>query len=168
MSEAIGPNDRRLVLLVDYDVESRRRTRHMLEMRGMEVVQASNAMASLELIQRLPRSFRLVISDLDLPGIPGSVMIETLRIFRPDLPVLCMAAARSPAGSTGGKPCLTKPVQTLDLDTALEEVAGGWEPRVGSIEIPDTLAARVRARFAVARDLVEAALELSRGVGPEE
>ena len=64
MGEAIRPNDGKLVLLVDYDVESRRQARQLLELRGMDVVQASNGMAGLELIQRLPRSFHLVITDL--------------------------------------------------------------------------------------------------------
>jgi hypothetical protein len=34
------------------------------------------------------------------------------------------------------------------------------------VDIPDTVAARVRARFAVVGDLVEAALELYRGAEP--
>ena len=47
----------RLVLLVDDDVESRRHARHVLELHGLEVVQASNGIAALELIQRLPQRF---------------------------------------------------------------------------------------------------------------
>lgn len=167
MSEAIGPSDGRLVLLVDYDVDSRRQARHLLELRGMEVVQASNGMAALELIQRLPQSFRLVLTDLDLPGIPGAVVVETLRIFRPDLPILCMSATRAVVGDSEIKRCLLKPLQGGELETMLEESASGWELE-RLLEVSDALAARVRARFAVAGDLVEAALELFRGVDPEE
>ncbi len=161
MVEPIGPRDGSLVLLVDYDVESRRQARHLLELRGMDVVQASNGMAALELVQRLPRSFRLVLTDLDLPGIPGAVVVETLRIFRPDLPVLCMAATRAVAGSLEIKQCLSKPLQGTELEAMLEESASGWEVQ-GLLEISDALAARVRARFAVVPDLVEAALEIAR------
>ena len=126
MGEAIRASDGRLVLLVDYDVDSRRQARHLLELRGMEVVQASNGMAALELIQRLPRSFRLVLTDLDLPGIPGPVVVETLRIFRPDLPVLCMSATRTVAGRVEVKRCLSKPLQGGELEAMLEESASGW------------------------------------------
>jgi CheY-like chemotaxis protein len=162
LGETIGPRDGNLVLLVDYDVESRRQARHLLELRGMDVVQASNGMAALELIQRLPRSFHLVLTDLDLPGIPGPVVVETLRIFRPDLPVLCMDANRTVAGGSRTRRCLSKPLQGGELEAALMESASGSELE-GLLEIPDAVAARVRARFAAVGDLVEAALEIYRG-----
>ena len=167
MSEAIGPSDGGLVLLVDYDVASRRQVRHVLELRGLDVVQASNGMAALELIQRLPRSFRLVLTDLDLPGIPGAVVVETLRLIRPDLPVLCMSTTGAAVGSVEAKRCLLKPLQGGELGAMLEESASGWELE-GLLEVSDELAARVRARFAVVGDLVEAALELYRGAKLEE
>jgi CheY-like chemotaxis protein len=156
-----------MVLLVDYDVDSRRQARHLLELRGMDVVQASNGMAALELIQRLPQSFRLVLTDLDLPGIPGPVIVETLRIFRPDLRVLCMETTRAVAVASQGRRCLSKPLLGGELEAALMESASGWELE-GLLEIPDAVVARVRARFAVVGDLVEAALEIYRGAGPDE
>jgi CheY-like chemotaxis protein len=166
LGEAIGPRDGKLVLLVDYDVEARRQARHLLELRGMDVVQASNGMAALELIQRLPKSFHLVLTDLDLPGIPGPVVVETLRIFRPDLLVLCMDGDRLAAGASRSRQCLSKPLQGGELEAALMEGESGWELQ-GLLEIPDVVAARVRARFAVVGDLVEAALEIHRGAaGP--
>jgi two-component system, cell cycle response regulator CpdR len=162
LGETSGPNGGKLVLLVDFDAASRWQARHVLELRGMDVVQASNGMAALELVQRLPRSFALVITDLDLPGIPGAALVETLRIFRPDLPVLCMSAQLTPAGGSLIRQCLSKPVQGGELEAALEELANGWQPE-GLLKISDTTVARVRARFAVVGDLVEAALEICRG-----
>lgn len=154
--------DRRLVLLVDDDVESRRHTRRLLELHGLEVVQASNAIAALELIQRLPESFRLVITELDLPGLPGSVMAEILRLFRPDLPALCMSG-RVVAGVVKGRRCLAKPLQGAELLEALEDqrAFGEWEA------IPEEWAVRARARYAAVGDLVEAAFELARVAGSE-
>jgi CheY-like chemotaxis protein len=167
LGEAIRPNDGKLVLLVDYDVESRRQARQLLELRGMDVVQASNGMAGLELIQRLPRSFHLVITDLDLPGIPGPVVIETLRMFRPDLLVLCLEATRTVVRASRPSRCLSKPLQGGELEAALMESGSGWVLE-GLLEIPEVVAQRVRARFAVVGDLVEAALEIYRGAGPYE
>ena len=160
MAEAIGPSARRLVLLVDNDVTSRRHVRQLLELRGMDVVQASNGMAALELIQRLPDSFRLVVADLSLPGLSGAVVIETLRLFRPDLPVICMAASLVAAGPI--MRCLSKPLQHSQLEAALAEVGNGWAPQA-ALEVPESVVLRARARFEVAGDLVEAALELYRG-----
>jgi CheY-like chemotaxis protein len=151
-----------LVLLVDNDVSSRREARHLLEARGMDVVQASNGLAALELVQRLPKSFRLVVTDLDLPGIRGSVLVETLRLFRPDLPVLCMSNNVVAIVGTGSKRCLIKPLRERDLGAALEEIAQYWVPQA-LMEVSDRAVARARARYAVVGDLVEAAIELSDG-----
>jgi CheY-like chemotaxis protein len=154
---------RGLVLLVDGDDTSRRDARHLLESRGIDVIQTSNSMAALELIQRLSDSLRFVMVDLSLPGLPGSVMVETLRHFRPDLPVLCMAANRGalPAGSTWN--CLAKPLQTSDLDAALSELGDGWSPHA-ILDVSPELVERARLRFVRSRDLVEAALEFAAGL----
>lgn len=164
--ESSGAEEGRLVLLVDDDVESRRHARRLLELHGMEVVQASNGIAALELIQRLPRSFRLVVTDLVLPGISGAVVLGVLRLFRPDLAVLCLDASRKGASTAlTASGCLGKPLQSSELHAAIEAALGSggkdWEPRLtdGWSEMAE---ARARARFAVGKDLVEAALELAR------
>ena len=155
----------RLVLLVDDDVESRRHARHLLELRGLEVVQVSNGIAALELIQRLPRSFRLVLTELDLPGLSGAVLSETLRIFRPDLLTLCMST-RAAAGSADGRRCLAKPLQGAHLETFLENGASQGLGEHGPA-FPEPWVARARARYAAVGDLVEAAMELARAAGLE-
>ncbi len=170
MREENEPNDRKLVLLIDHDVEARRHTRRLLESQGMEVVQASNGIAGLELIQRLPHSFRLVVTDLDLPGLSGIVILETLRLFRPDLPVLCTSGANVSVGTGPVKGCLSKPVQGAELEgqvqAALAPEASSWQPPISG-GISDDAVARARARFAVVGDLLEAALEVARGLDPE-
>jgi CheY-like chemotaxis protein len=153
-----------LVLLVDDDVESRRHARHLLELHGMEVVQVSNGIAALELIQRLPQSFRLVLTELDLPGISGTVLSETLRVFRPDLPTLCMSSPA--AGAVDGRRCLAKPLQGPDLQTAMENGRSPDGAEHGS-PLPERWVARARARYAAVGDLVEAALELARAAGAD-
>ena len=166
MGEANLSADRRLVLLVDHDVANRRHARHLLELHGLEVVQVSNGIAALELIQRLPRSFGLVIAEMDLPGIPGGILLETLRIFRPDLPAICMSD-RAVSGVYDGRRCLQKPLSGLDLSAALREGPGSWEQN-GGHALPEARTARARARYAVVGDLVEAALELSRAAEQED
>jgi CheY-like chemotaxis protein len=156
-----------LVLIIDDDAQTRRTARGLLEARGYEVVQASNALAALELIQRLPSSFRFVLTELDLSGLPGPAFIEALRLFRPDLPVLCMSRRRVESVSDG---CLAKPLNSSGLDAGLEAIREGvatrWE---GSPLMSDGPAvARAKARYSLQGDLVEAALELARGFTKEE
>ena len=162
MGETHETAQRRLVLLVDHDVMSRRGSRHLLESRGLDVVQASNGMAALELVQRLPDSFQLVLADLQLPGIPGRVIMEALRIFHPRLPVYCMGTDLVGAATGSQARCLSKPLLESELDATLREIAEGWSPPT-RLEMPEESIARARARFAAGGDLVEAALELSRG-----
>jgi CheY-like chemotaxis protein len=156
-------DDRRLVLLVDHDVESRRHARHLLERHGMEVVQATNGIAALELVQRLPRRFRVVLTEIDLPGLSGAIVAETLRIFRPELPTLCMSKTAA-AGAHPGRRCLAKPLQSEDLEAAMRNGADAF-PDGDSGGPGEVAIARARARFAAVGDLVEAALELARADG---
>jgi CheY-like chemotaxis protein len=155
-----------LVLVIDDDTEARRSARALLEARGYEVVHASNALAGLELIQRLPGSFRMVVTELDLSGLPGTALIEALRLFRPDLPVLCISARR--AAITAG--CLAKPLQADELDTQLGAVGAGigmwWESPKGMVD--EEAVARAKARYSLQADLVEAALELARALPKDE
>lgn len=149
-----------LILLVDHDVASRRHSRHLLELHGLDVVQASNGIAALELIQRLPESFRLVITEFDLPGLSGAAVTETLRLFRPDLRTVCLSS-RSELVS-GGR-CLPKPLEGAHLRAIME---GAFADGDGHGALPERYLVRARARFAQGGDLVEAALELARGLGP--
>ena len=163
MGEASGSDHRGLVLLVDNDVESRRHVRRLLELQRIDVVQASNGIAALELIQRLPQSFALVITELDLPGVSGAILAETLRLFRPDLRTLCMSG-RALAATAAGRQCLSKPVEEAALQAAMLDGHVLQE----SNDLPEVWVARARSRYAMAGDLVEAALELSRAAGSEE
>jgi DNA-binding response OmpR family regulator len=155
-----------LALVIDEDTETRRLARALLEARGYEVVHASNALAGLELIQRLPASFRMVVTELDLSGLPGTALIETLRLFRPDLPVLCISARR--AAIAAG--CLAKPLQSDELDAQLGAVRAGigtgWDGLMGMVD--EEAVARAKARYSLQPDLVEAALELARGLPKDE
>lgn len=155
------PFIRSLVLVIDVDHENRRAVRRMFGSLGFDVVQASNALVGLELVQRLGRSFQLLLIDLDLPGMPGTVVIETLRLFRPQLPVLCTGRGKTVGVPATPEQCLGKPLQ---LDELREKVAAAlakpthqWTPETADVAL------RARARYAEGENLIDAALELARG-----
>jgi DNA-binding response OmpR family regulator len=166
---AMGPNaDSRLMLVVDHDPESRLALRRALVRRGYDVVNAGSGVVALELVQRMGERFRAVLVDLELPGISGVVVAETLRRFRPEVPVVCMrrALASRVAGAAGG--CLSKPIDEDELAALVEAAcarrASNW---VGDAGAPTQAVELARARFEATGDLVEAAFELAKGM-PEE
>jgi CheY-like chemotaxis protein len=151
---------RSLALVIDGDHQARGHARGLLESLGYDVVHASTGLAGLELIQRLPRSFALVLADLDIRGLPGAVVLETLRLFRPDLPVLCMSGRR--AEVTPG--CLGKPLVADTLASQVRELTSGALGWSGlGLALDGETVSRVKAHYAQAGDLAEAALELSKG-----
>jgi CheY-like chemotaxis protein len=153
----------KLALVIDSDPTSRASLRGLLESRGHDVIYSSSGLAGLELIQRLPSSFSLVLVDLDVGGLPGAAVVETLRIFHPELPVFCMSRRVTvlPAG------CLRKPIVPDALDSLLEPASDAssedWE-----LSVDEETVAGMRARYGTRRDLVEAALELSKRLRREE
>jgi CheY-like chemotaxis protein len=161
------PGNRSLVLVIDDDNDGRRAIRRTMGSLGFDVVQASTGLVALELVQRLPHSFQFVLTDLDLPGLPGALVMETLRLFRPELPVLCMGESKAVGVAAVPNGCLRKPLQEAELrrqlDAALAGARTGWTPFAGSVS--EQAVTRARARYAEARSLVEAALELARDQG---
>lgn len=161
----LGSRERNLALVIDGDAEGRQAIRRMLGELEFDVVQASNGLVGLELIQRLPQAFRVVLTDLDLPGIPGSIIIETLRIFRPELPVLCMGEGRAVGVLAAPSNCLSKPIQGAELGAQVRAVLSGavgrWEPPSGAVA--EQAVVRARARYEEMNNLVDAAIELARG-----
>jgi CheY-like chemotaxis protein len=137
--------------------------RELFEARGHDVIHCSNGLAALELIQRLPVSFSLVLVDLDVSGFPGAAVVEALRMFRPELPVYCMSRRVTALPAR----CLRKPIGAEALDALLEpgseSPVDDWE-----LSVDEETVAEVRARYGSGRDLVEAALELSKGLRREE
>lgn len=159
-----GSTARGLILVIDNGNGERRGTRKLLSSLGFDVVQASTGLAGLELIQRLPESFQLVLTNLTLPGLPGPIVVETLRLFRPDLPVLCMTEPH--AGVPAGSPqrCLAKPLQAEELRMRIERALSGaveWDPETHPLAAEAVV--RARERYEAGNGLVEAALELARG-----
>jgi len=66
--------------------------------------------------------------------------------------------------------CLAKPLQADELDTQLGAIRAGigigWEGLMGMVD--EEAVARAKARYSLQADLVEAALELARGLPKDE
>ena len=166
--EASGERKEKLVLLVDSDVETRFVIQPLLRPYGLELVIARAGIVALEVMQRMAHRFRLALVSMELPGVSGKVVYETLRHFRPTLPVLCMSASFS----GGGAACLPKPVQAVDIAAWLGRVLGGTgqgdvDEGMTVAAAPDALS-RARSRYGLTGNLLDAARELARGMPGEE
>ena len=157
-----------LVLLIDSDPATRQSVVPLLVRSGMELVQARDSVAGLEILQRLPERFRLAIISLEMPGLSGTVLIQTLRLFCPDLPIVCLTH-RQPAAAAGVRAtqCLDKPVRPELLRAQLEDALGGVAPAMEAADIRPDAVARAKACFACSRSLLDAAREVARGLPGE-
>jgi CheY-like chemotaxis protein len=165
--EASSERKEKLVLLVDSDVETRFVIQPLLRPYGLELVIARAGIVALEVMQRMANRFRLALVSMELPGISGKVVYETLRHFRPTLPVLCLSAS----AQGGGTACLPKPIQAVDIAAWLGRVLGGTHPDErdhlpGAAAAPDALS-RAQSRYGMTGSLLDAARELARGMPGE-
>lgn len=76
------------VLVVDDDVTSRAAMRRMLEHSGYTVIVAEDSPEALRLLERTHVPVDLLVTDIQMPGMPGDTLAARVREAWPDLPVL--------------------------------------------------------------------------------
>jgi len=77
---------RERILVADDDAVIREGLRRILGMEGYEVETVSNGRAALERLK--DESFRLLITDLKMPGMSGIEVLQSIRSCQPELPVV--------------------------------------------------------------------------------
>lgn len=166
MEDSTQP-ETKLVLLIDADPATRDVVRPLLAPRRLELVQVRNGVSGLEILQRLPDRFRLAIVNLEMPGLSGAVLIETLRLCRPGLPVVCLTSAERTALAAANSNCLSKPVRPTELHAQMEDAFAGIHQSVTAVAVDPEALARAKAAFAASGNLLDAARELVRGMPSE-
>ena len=155
-----------LALLVDEDPITRNVLRPLLRPHGLEVVQARASIAALELLERVARRFRLVVVSLEMGGLSGAVVLETLRLFRPELATICLTAALSTAVALKDG-CLLKPASSEELRQRIAEALfGGPSRRPPATLAPDVIA-KARRVFERSGSLLAAAREIGLGMSDQ-
>lgn len=76
------------ILLVDDHRAIRRVMKRLIAREGHAVTTAGNGRVALELLEREPTPFDLVISDVSMPEMDGLALAETLSSARPNLPLV--------------------------------------------------------------------------------
>jgi putative two-component system response regulator len=110
------------VLVIDDEAVVREVIVAMLEGSGYEVVCAATAAEALELFS--DESIRVVITDVFMPDGSGLELLETMRIRRPNLPIVLVTGATtrddlSEALARGADGFVAKPFTQTELELAL-------------------------------------------------
>jgi PAS domain S-box-containing protein len=94
---------------------------------GYRVVARTSSLESLALFEQNPDAFDLVITDLTMPQLSGTALVEKMHALRPDLPVILSSGFSSSisddtAREAGFSAYLKKPLVMKDMAAAVREV----------------------------------------------
>jgi two-component system cell cycle sensor histidine kinase/response regulator CckA len=118
------PGSLACILVVDDETAVRRFACRVLERAGYDVVEATDGVEALELIQSRSTSLEAVVSDIVMPRMNGVELVQALSVAQPDLPVILMSGYANAALSDLGiaAPCSILP-KPFSGDRLLAEVS---------------------------------------------
>jgi CheY-like chemotaxis protein len=118
------------ILLVEDEACARTFVRTVLEQRGYKVHEAADAYRALDILGTEGCHPSLVITDIEMPGMSGVALAETIGQSRPDLPILFISGgfpAELPlSGAT--RAFLAKPFSRRDLLRSVEQLLANAVP----------------------------------------
>jgi PAS domain S-box-containing protein len=126
------------ILVVDDNPDVLAISVSMLEQLGYETVAVPNASAALTAIDK--QSFDLVLSDIVMPEMDGTVLARAIRARKPDLPVL-LITGYSPTATETGFAVLRKPFELSDLSRTIIRLIAEAK------QSPDSNVVRLRNRL---------------------
>jgi len=91
MPDEEAPRGNETILVVEDEAALREITRECLETTGYTVLESAHAAAALELSEGYKGMIHLLLTDVVMPGIPGSELAQRLTAERPEMKVLYMS-----------------------------------------------------------------------------
>jgi CheY-like chemotaxis protein len=110
----------RRVLVVDDEPLVLEVVASMLDELGCETVRVRSAREALGTIAQ-DQTIDVLIADIDMPGLDGSVLATRARSFRPELPIILITGGVT---TSPGFPLLRKPFALPDLERVMAETTG--------------------------------------------
>ncbi|MFC1672733.1 PAS domain S-box protein [Pseudomonadota bacterium] len=114
------------ILVVEDEVEAAQAMRDFLQEEGFKVSLAYNGRTGLDTYRDLHPD--VVITDIRMPGMDGTDLIQALRIERADLPIIAVAGhmgeTKTIDAGAGSKPVdvLTKPISLMALSRKIGQI----------------------------------------------
>lgn len=126
------------LLLVEDEVSLRRLSRHLLELCGYQVIEAESGGDALAKSAEQKGEIHLLLTDVVMPGMSGSVLADELVKHRPDIRVLYMSGyTGQTVGEHGvlaeGSFFLPKPFTRETLARKVREALDGRSIAVGAV-----------------------------------
>ncbi len=120
------PTGKERILLVDDDDTIVLMRKRMLEKLGYSVSGLTDSVETLQIFQKTPDKFDLVVSDMTMPKMTGAELTKKILVIRPDMPIiLCTGFSEllneKKATDIGVRKYLTKPVRKIDFATAVRD-----------------------------------------------
>lgn len=120
-----GPTGNRRVLLIDDDVSVLKISTFMLERIGYKVSAYDNPLAALDAVRNDPTAFQIVITDYNMPVMPGLEIAAAVRKLAPGLPVAVTSGfvddqLRIGAAREGVAELISKPFTAKELSAKIE------------------------------------------------
>ncbi len=124
------PGGKERILFVDDETLLAELSAKMLSALGYQVVTEASSPAALELFQREPHRFDLVITDLTMPQMTGDELARRMMEIRRDVPVILCTGygemiTREQAQTMGIRELLLKPLSRDDLALTVRNVLDG-------------------------------------------
>jgi CheY-like chemotaxis protein len=120
------------ILLVEDEDMLRGLIKELLELKGFAVLEACQGLEALSLIKERGRGVDLVLTDVVMPHMSGSELVERLRAEMPDLKVIFMSGYTGASNASihkslemPGVAFLQKPFRLNSLISQVEELIGG-------------------------------------------
>ncbi|MCK4268173.1 MAG: response regulator [Actinomycetia bacterium] len=114
------------VLLVEDNPVNLELAKDVLENYGFEVLSATNGLEALEVVEKAPP--RLILMDLQLPGMSGIAVIECLKAneLTAHIPIVAVTAFAMSADETRARAAgcvgfITKPINTREFPQQVNE-----------------------------------------------
>jgi signal transduction histidine kinase/ActR/RegA family two-component response regulator len=118
------PHGRGRILVAEDDASVRNSTVRALQRAGYDVVAAEDGPSALARFREVGASFDLLLSDVVMPGMSGSILAKRARALQPDIPVLFMSGYADDDSireglASGLVTCLAKPFSAAALCAAV-------------------------------------------------
>jgi PAS domain S-box-containing protein len=111
------------VLLVEDEPALRALTKYILSTHGYNVLESSNGLEALQLIQSTDGIIDLVLTDIVMPGMGGVELAHKLSQFRPNIAIVFMSGYSDlPLDSANNAHIIQKPCAPDDLLTELRGI----------------------------------------------
>ncbi len=117
------------ILIVDDEIKICLSLSRILERLGYWTESLIRPVQAWDMIEKDPKNWDLVITDLTMPGLTGIQLAEKIHQIRPDLPVLLVTGysgswTQEQLSEKGIKEMMTKPISTPDLAAAVARSLG--------------------------------------------